>query len=144
MEWSLRMRASTAAPKLIVIVVLKLPRALLDAWRRRSPRRAGLEVERVREGADRLRAESTTKRSRVVFASHHRSRDSYIAVRLGTLYVVTRSAIPESGIGNGGSMAFMPQTARLAPVSAARCAAGDKDAVNATTCLLEASRARAR
>ena len=113
MEWSLRMRASTAAPKLIVIVVLKLPRALLDAWRRRSPRRAGLEVERVREGAD------------------HRSLDSYIAVRLGTLYVVTRSAIPESGIGDGGSMAFMPQTARLAPVSAARCAAGDKDNVNA-------------
>jgi hypothetical protein len=61
-------------------------------------------------------AESTTKRSRVVFASHHRSLDSYIAVRLGTLYVVTRSAIPESGIGEGGSRAeaLMPQTARLA------------------------------
>ena len=105
------MRATTAAPKLVVIVVLKVPRALLDARRRRSPRRSGLEVERVRQVADRLRRVdgSTTKRSRVVFASHHRSLDSYIAVRLLTLYVVTRSAIPESGIGDGGSMAFMPQ-----------------------------------
>ena len=68
----------TAYLKLIVIVVPKVPRALLDA------------------------------------RSHHRSLDSYIAVRLGTLYVVTRSAIPASGIGDGGSMAFMPQAARLA------------------------------